>query len=53
MRNVLTTQYNYSQQAARYNSENVVVVNDAPDVAAAFASNWRDVTAKGSPYVTP
>jgi phosphatidylserine/phosphatidylglycerophosphate/cardiolipin synthase-like enzyme len=48
-----TGSFNYSLKATRYNSENVVVIHDAPSAVAAFAANWRDVTAKGVPYRTP
>ena len=48
-----TGSFNYSQQAARFNSESVVVIHDAPAVVAAFGANWRDVTAKGVQYNAP
>ncbi|WP_052382441.1 phospholipase D-like domain-containing protein [Paraburkholderia kururiensis] len=50
---VETGSFNYSQQAARFNSENVVVIHGAPAVASAYAANWRDVTAKGVLYSAP
>ncbi|WP_155836773.1 hypothetical protein [Paraburkholderia mimosarum] len=45
----MTTQYNYSQQAARLTRKTPW----SPAVATAFAANWRDVTAKGVPYNAP
>lgn len=50
---VETGSFNYSRQAARFNSENVVVIHGAPKLAAEYATNWRDVTAKGVPYSAP
>jgi len=47
---VQTGSYNYSQQAARYNSENVLVLRGRPDIARAYLDNWNDVTAHGERY---
>ena len=47
---VQTGSYNYSQQAALYNSENVIVLRGRPDIARAYLSNWNDVTARGQRY---
>jgi phosphatidylserine/phosphatidylglycerophosphate/cardiolipin synthase-like enzyme len=46
-----TGSYNYSQQAARFNSENVLVVTGEPVLARAYLANWREVSAAGEPYV--
>lgn len=50
---VETGSYNYSQAAARVNSENVVVISDHPDVAQAFLRNWAEVSAAGEVYRAP
>jgi hypothetical protein len=49
----LTTQYNYSAQAARYNSENAVIVSGNAVFAGGFTQNWNEVTALGEPYKVP
>jgi phosphatidylserine/phosphatidylglycerophosphate/cardiolipin synthase-like enzyme len=50
---VETGSYNYSQQAARFNSENVLVLRARPDIARTYLQNWDEVTALGEPYVAP
>jgi phosphatidylserine/phosphatidylglycerophosphate/cardiolipin synthase-like enzyme len=50
---VETGSYNYSQQAARFNSENVLVLWARPDIARTYLQNWDEVAALGEPYVTP
>ncbi|SAL50310.1 putative endonuclease [Caballeronia sordidicola] len=47
---IQTGSYNYSQQAALYNSENVIVFRGRPDIVRAYLSNWSDVTAQGQRY---
>jgi phosphatidylserine/phosphatidylglycerophosphate/cardiolipin synthase-like enzyme len=47
---VETGSYNFSQAAARVNSENVVVISDHPEIAQAFLRNWSQVSAAGEPY---
>ena len=47
---IQTGSYNYSQQAALYNSENVIVLRGRPDIVRAYLSNWNDVTARGQRY---
>ncbi|VWC41982.1 putative endonuclease [Burkholderia lata] len=50
---VETGSYNYSQQAARYNAENVVVVRGDTRVADAYLKNWEAVSARGELYRAP
>jgi phosphatidylserine/phosphatidylglycerophosphate/cardiolipin synthase-like enzyme len=50
---VETGSYNYSQAAARVNSENVLVISNRPDIARAYLSNWSEVTALGEAYRAP
>lgn len=50
---VETCSYNYTQQAAKYNSENALLLTSSPAVAAQYERNWIDVTALGEPYRTP
>jgi phosphatidylserine/phosphatidylglycerophosphate/cardiolipin synthase-like enzyme len=50
---VETGSYNYSAQAARYNSENAVIVSGNAVFAGGFTQNWNEVTALGEPYKVP
>ncbi|WP_321882660.1 phospholipase D-like domain-containing protein [Burkholderia cepacia] len=50
---VQTGSYNYSQQAARYNSENVVVLRGDARIADVYLKNWESVTAHGELYRAP
>ncbi|MGF6781176.1 phospholipase D family protein [Paraburkholderia sp. GAS334] len=50
---VETGSYNYTQQAARYNSENALVMSGNAAIAAAYLSNWNTVTAQGQSYPAP
>lgn len=45
-----TGSYNYSQAAARVNSENVLVLSNRPDIAKAYLDDWQTVTSQGEPY---
>jgi phosphatidylserine/phosphatidylglycerophosphate/cardiolipin synthase-like enzyme len=47
---VQTGSFNYSLQAARYNSENVLVLRGRPDLARSYLENWHEVTALGVDY---
>ena len=38
---VQTGSYNYSVMAARYNSENVLVIRNRPDLARQYLDNWQ------------
>jgi hypothetical protein len=42
--------YNYSQTAARVNSENVLVLSNHPELAKAYLDNWIRVTALGEAF---
>ncbi|CAB3807994.1 hypothetical protein LMG28614_06710 [Paraburkholderia ultramafica] len=44
---VETGSYNFSQAAARFNSENVLVLSNHPEIARAYLDNWNQVTALG------
>ncbi|AWV05591.1 endonuclease (plasmid) [Burkholderia sp. JP2-270] len=50
---VQTGSYNYSQQAARYNSENVVVLRGDARIADVYLKNWESVSARGELYRAP
>ncbi|AJZ56823.1 PLD-like domain protein [Paraburkholderia fungorum] len=50
---VQTGSYNFSQAAARVNSENVVVLSNQPEIAQAFLRNWSEVSAAGEVYRAP
>jgi phosphatidylserine/phosphatidylglycerophosphate/cardiolipin synthase-like enzyme len=47
---VETGSYNYSQAAARVNSENVLVLSNHPEIAKAYLDDWKAVTSQGEPY---
>jgi phosphatidylserine/phosphatidylglycerophosphate/cardiolipin synthase-like enzyme len=47
---VETGSYNYSQAAARVNSENVLVLSNHPEIAKAYLDDWKTVTSQGEPY---
>ncbi|ASL48897.1 Phospholipase D (plasmid) [Burkholderia sp. AD24] len=47
---VETGSYNYTQQAARANSENAVVISGDDAVMQQFLANWTQVSALGEPY---
>lgn len=49
---VQTGSYNYSAAAARYNSENVLVVWNRPDLARNYLDNWQSLYSKGQPYTS-
>ncbi len=50
MRNVLTTQYNFTASAASRNSENVVVVWNNPQLASRYLTHWQSRFDQGTPY---
>lgn len=45
-----TGSYNYTEAAARYNSENVWVIHDRPDLAAPLLRNWNTLYQQGSDF---
>ena len=47
---VQTGSYNYSASAARFNSENVLVVWNHAGLARAYLGNWRQLYERGQPY---
>lgn len=48
--NVQTGSFNYTGAAERRNSENVVVMWDAPDVAKSYTQHWESRWLKGETY---
>ncbi len=50
---VQTGSYNYSVAAARYNSENVLVIWNRPDLARVYLENWQRIYNAGQPYTSP
>ena len=50
---VETGSYNYSSQAARYNSENAVIISGNANIADQYLRNWKAVSALGEPYKAP
>jgi phosphatidylserine/phosphatidylglycerophosphate/cardiolipin synthase-like enzyme len=51
-KHVQTGSYNYSNQAANRNAENVLVVWNQPDLAASYAKNWQWLYEQGQPYTS-
>jgi phosphatidylserine/phosphatidylglycerophosphate/cardiolipin synthase-like enzyme len=49
-RTVETGSFNYTRAAALRNAENVVVLVDAPAVAAAYAREWQRLWAESAPF---
>lgn len=49
-RAVETGSFNYTRAAQLRNAENVIVVEGAPAVAAAYANEWRRLWAESTPY---
>lgn len=47
---VQTGSYNYSASAARFNSENVLVVWNHAALARAYLDNWQQLYERGQPY---
>lgn len=47
---VQTGSYNYSAAAARYNSENVLVILNRPDLARQYLENWQRLYSASQPY---
>ncbi|MBI6727609.1 phospholipase D family protein [Pseudomonas amygdali] len=48
--NVETGSFNYSASAAKANSENAVVMWDAPAVASVYLEHWQSRWVQGQPY---
>jgi phosphatidylserine/phosphatidylglycerophosphate/cardiolipin synthase-like enzyme len=47
---VETGSYNFSQAAAHFNSENVLVLSNHPEIAHTYLENWNQVTAQGEDF---
>ncbi|MFM0091612.1 phospholipase D-like domain-containing protein [Paraburkholderia sediminicola] len=47
---VETGSFNFTQQAARFNSENAIVVTGDSETNRAYLDNWKQVSALGEPY---
>ena len=45
--------YNYTSMAARYNSENALVIRGDTELAARYLENWTQVSRLGEPYRAP
>lgn len=50
---VETGSYNFTQQAARFNSENALVISNDDDAIRAYLDNWKQVSALGELYRAP
>ncbi len=49
---VQTGSYNYSTAAARYNSENVLVIWNRPDLAKQYLENWQRLYNASQPFTS-
>jgi phosphatidylserine/phosphatidylglycerophosphate/cardiolipin synthase-like enzyme len=49
---VETGSFNYTTSAARYNSENALVIWNRPDLAKEYLANWTTVYNQGQPYTS-
>ena len=45
--------YNYTSMAARYNSENALVIRGNTEIATRYLENWTQVSRLGEPYRAP
>jgi len=50
---VITGSYNWTYAAQHKNAENVLLLRDSPDIAHAYAANWRRHYAEALPYAEP
>ncbi|MDP1952608.1 MAG: phospholipase D-like domain-containing protein, partial [Betaproteobacteria bacterium] len=50
---VITGSYNWTYAAQAKNAENVLLLLDSPDIANAYAANWRRHYAESLPYAEP
>jgi hypothetical protein len=50
-KSVETGSYNYSQSAAKVNSENAILIQDAPDLAAQYLAHWQDRWQRGQDWI--
>jgi phosphatidylserine/phosphatidylglycerophosphate/cardiolipin synthase-like enzyme len=50
---VITGSYNWTYAAQFKNAENVLILRHNPDIAHAYAANWRRHHAESLPYVEP
>lgn len=48
---IQTGSFNYTASAESHNSENVIVLWDAPEVAAAYLRNWKNLWDQAETYV--
>lgn len=50
---VETGSYNFSNAAARTNSENVIIVHQAPELADQYLAHWRRGWTRATPFPSP
>ena len=50
---VITGSYNWTYAAQFKNAENVLILRNTPDIANAYAANWRRHYADSLPYIEP
>jgi len=47
---VITGSFNFTKAAENGNAENVLVINNAPELAAKYAANWKMHQSRAEPY---
>ncbi|MEH5403182.1 phospholipase D family protein [Escherichia coli] len=51
--NVETGSFNFSRAASRVNSENAIVIRNAPDIAKAYLKHWQSRWEQGKAWTLP
>ena len=51
--NVETGSFNFSRAASRVNSENAIVIRNAPDIAKAYLKHWQSRWEQGHAWTLP
>ncbi|HAH3439738.1 TPA: phospholipase D family protein, partial [Escherichia coli] len=51
--NVETGSFNFSRAASRVNSENAIVIRNAPDIAKAYLKHWQSRWEQGQDWTLP
>ena len=51
--NVETGSFNFSRAASRANSENAIVIRNAPDIAKAYLKHWQSRWEQGHAWILP
>jgi len=52
-RTVITGSFNFTKAAETSNAENLLVIENAPELAARYTANWREHLKRSEPYQPP